>query len=466
MKKLVAALFLCCALALAQSHPAVAIHNAKIVTVSGSVINKGTVVVRNGLIEAVGENVAVPSDAMLVEGEGLTVYPGLIDALSTWGQPGAAPAATATVGRGGRGTTTATPTTTTTATAATQATAALARGPEDRPQTTSWVKIADEISSTDRRIETARGAGFTTAVTFPTRGIFAGQGAVIDLITGEKPGQMIVASPVGQYISIARGGGMGGGMGGGFPGALMGYIAYVRQIYLDAEHYKLVKDIYAKNPAGMTRPEYDRALEGVLDSPRILLPANRLVEIDRMLHLAADLKQPVIIYGGRETFRPEAATLLKKFNTPILLSMRWPEASRDADPDEPDSMRTLETRDKAALAPAVLQKAGVKFAFYSDGLDQARDLQRAVKKALDNGLSREDALRALTLSPAEIYGVANRLGSIEQGKIGNLVVTRGDIFDDRTKVEMILVDGRKYVPAPDASPFGGRGAATDGPGVK
>ncbi|MGD0771933.1 MAG: amidohydrolase family protein [Candidatus Solibacter sp.] len=464
MKNLVTALFLCCALALAQTHPAVAIHNAKIVTVSGSVISKGTVVVRNGLIEAVGENVAVPSDAMLVEGEGLTVYPGLIDALSTWGQPGAAPAAaaTATAGRGGRGTTTtAAPTTTTTA--ATPAAATPARGPEDRPQTTSWLKIADEVSSTDRRIESARGAGFTTAVTFPTRGIFGGQGAVIDLLTAEKPGEMVVASPVGQYISIGRGGG-GGGMGRSFPGSLMGYIAYVRQIYLDAEHYKLVKDAYAKNPVGMARPEYDRALEGVLDSPRILLPANRLVEIDRMLHLAADLKQPVIIYGGRETFRPEAAELLKKFHAPILLSMRWPEASRDADPDEPDSMRTLETRDKAALAPAVLQKAGVKWAFYSDGLDAARDLQRAVKKALDNGLAREDALRALTLSPAEIYGVANRLGSIEVGKIANLVVTRGDIFDDRTRVEMTLVDGRKYVPAPEAAPTGGRGATAD-PGV-
>jgi imidazolonepropionase-like amidohydrolase len=398
---------------------------------------------------------------MLIEGEGLTVYPGLIDALSTWGQPGAAPAAAA-AGRGGRGTTTATPTTSTVI----QAAATPARGPEDRPQTTSWVKIADEVSSTDRRIETARAAGFTTAVTFPTRGIFAGQGAVIDLISGEKPGEMLVASPVGQYISLGAGGRGGGGMGRSFPGSLMGYIAYVRQIYLDAEHYKLVKETYAKNPVGMTRPEYDRALEGVLDSQRILLPANRLVEIDRMLHLAADLKQPFILYGGRETFRPEAAALLKKFNTPILLSMRWPEAPRDADPDEADSMRTLETRDRAALAPAVLQKSGVKFALYSDGLDATRDLQRAVKKALDAGLSREDALRALTLSPAEIYGVANRLGSIEKGKIANLVVTRGEIFDDRTKVEMILVDGRKYVPAPDVSPNGGRGAVTDNPGVK
>ena len=398
MKNLVTALFLCCALALAQSHPAVAIHNAKIVTVSGSVINKGTVVVRNGLIEAVGENVAVPADAMLVEGEGLTVYPGLIDALSTWGQPGAAPAAaTATAGRGGRGTTTAAPATST----VTQAAAPPARGPEDRPQTTSWLKIADEISATDRRIETARGAGFTTAVTFPTRGIFAGQGAVIDLITGEKPGEMIVASPVGQYISIGAGGRGGGGMGRSFPGSLMGYIAYVRQIYLDADHYKLVKDTYAKNPVGMTRPEYDRALEGVLDSPRILLPANRLVEIDRMLHLAADLKQPVILYGGRETFRPEAAALLKKFNAPILLSMRWPEASRDADPDEVDSMRTLETRDKAALAPSVL----------AEGRRQIRLLLRRPRCRPRPAARRQEGARQRTLPrrrPARPHAFARR----------------------------------------------------------
>ena len=458
MKKLVTALLLCCGLALAQSHPAVAIRNAKIVTVSGPVINKGTVVLRNGLIEAVGENVAVPADAMLVEGEGLTVYPGLIDALSNWGQAGAPPAATAAPGRGGRGAATPAPTA---VTATPAPVVERARGPEDRPQTTSWVKIADELSPTDRRIESARSAGFTTAVTFPTRGIFGGQGAVIDLLSGEKAGEMVITSPVGQYISIGRG----GGFGGGFPSSLMGYIAYVRQIYLDAEHYKLVKEYYAKNPNGTQRPEYDRALEGLLDSPRILLPANRLVEIDRMLHFAPELKQPFILYGGRETYRPEAAALLKKSGIPILLSIKWPEKARDVDPDEVDSMRTLETRDKAASAPSVLQKAGVKFAFYSDGMDAPKDLQSAIKKALDAGLSREDALRALTLTPAEIFQVADRLGSIEKGKIGNLVVTRGEIFDDRTKVEMIFVDGRKYMPANDAPPTGGRGPATVDPGV-
>ena len=435
-----------------------AIRNAKIVTVSGPTLAKGTVVVRNGLIEAVGENVAVPPDATVVDGDGMTVYPGLIDALSTVGIPGAAPAAAATAGRGGRGTTT-TPATPATAVATPQP---RSMGPEDRPQTTSWLVATDEIQPGDHRIETVRGAGFTTAVIYPTRGIFAGQGSVIDLIAAEKVGPMVVESPVGQYIALGRGG-FGGGMGGGFPGALMGMIAYVRQVYLDADHYRLVKDGYAKNPRGMERPEYDRALEGVIESKRILLPANRLVEIDRMLRFSAELKPPAILYGMREAYRPDAAALIKKAGVPVLISLHWP--TPQAGPDvhlEDESLRQLETYDQAPAAAAALQKAGVKFAFYSDGVDAARDLQRAVKRALDAGLTREQALRALTLSPAEIYGLSDRLGSIDKGKIANLVVTKGDIFENSTKIEMVIVDGKKYTPTADTT--GGRGMMTDAPG--
>jgi hypothetical protein len=457
MKKLAAALLLLAAFAWAEAPAVIAIRNARIVTVSGPVIAKGTVVVRNGLIEAVGENVTVPPEATVVDGEGLTVYPGLIDALSTVGIPGAAPAAAATTGRGGR-----TGGTTTAATPAAAAPQARSNGPEDRPQTTSWLLAADEISPTDHRIETVRGSGITTAVTFPTRGIFGGQGAVIDLIAADKAGPMIVESPVGQYIALGRGG-FGGGGGGGFPGSLMGIIAYIHQVYLDADHYKLLKETYAKNPRGMERPAYDRALEGVLDSKRILLTANRLVEIDRMIRFAAELKQPTILYGIREGYRPEAAALLKKAGLPVLVSLKWPTPTAGPDTHlEDESLRQLETYDLAPSAPAVLQKAGVKFALYSDGVDTPRELQRAVKKAIDAGLTRDQALRALTLSPAEIYGVSDRLGSVEKGKIGNLVVTRGDIFDNNTKVEMIIVDGKKYVPAADTT--GGRGAVTDAPG--
>ena len=438
---------------MAQSPEAVAIVNAKIVTVSGPTIARGTVVVRNGLIEAVGENVTVPSDAWVVAGEGLTVYPGLIDPLSTVGIAGAAVATTGT-GRGGRGAAVATG-----APAAQAAPVERARGPEDRPATTSWLLAADELQPTDRRIETVRSAGFTTTATFPTRGIFAGQGSLIDLVSGEKSGDMVVVPSLGQYISLSRG----GGFGGGFPSALMGVIAYIRQIYLDAAHYQLVKDAYARDPRGMERPVYDRALEGVLASKRILFPANRLVEMDRMLRFAAELKQPVILYGAREAYRPEAVELLKKAGAPVLLSMRWPEAPRDANPDDTDSLRVLEQRDKAPSAPGLLEKAGVHFALYTDGLEQPRDIQRAVKKAIDAGLSRADAVRALTLSPAEIYGVADRMGSIDKGKIANLLVTRGEIFDDRTSIQMIFVDGRNYTPAAEST-GGGRGMMATEPG--
>ncbi len=437
-----------------------AIRNAKIVTVSGPVIAKGTVVVRNGLIEAVGENVAVPDDAFIVEGDGLTVYPGLIDAMSTLGLGSAGAAAAAGGGRGGRGGGQAPATGAATATAA----APRSMGPEDRPQTTSWESAADEVSVSDSRIPGMRSAGVTTAVTFPIRGIFGGQGAVIDLVTGEKAGEMVVMPSIGQYISVGRGGFGGGGGGGGYPGSLMGYIAYVRQIYLDADHYKMAKAAWEKDPRGTERPMYDRALEGVLASKRILLPANRAVEIDRMLRLAAELKQPTILYGGREAYRQDAVDMLKKSNATLLVSLRWPELPRgEIDPGNEPSMRSLEEIDKAPAAGAALKKANVKFAFYSDGIEQARDLQRAVKKAIDAGLSREDAIRAMTLTPAEIYGVADRMGSIEKGKIGNLVVTKGDLFDDRTQVQWVIVDGRHYKPEA-AAQGGGRGPATEEPG--
>lgn len=447
MRNLFTALLVFCGCASAADNAAIAIRNAKIVTVSGPVIAKGTVVVRNGLIQDVGENVQIPADAVVIDGEGMTVYPGLVDALSTWGMPGAA--AGAARGGGGRGATT-----TATATPA----APPARGPEDRPSTTSWIKAADEVQPSDKRVESARGAGFTTAAVWPTRGFFAGQGSLIDLLSDQKVSEMVLVPSLGQYISLTRAGG-GGGMGGGFPSSLMGAIAYIRQIYLDADHYRTVKDAYAKNPRGMQRPEYDRALEGVIESKRILLPANRWVEIDRMIHFAAELKQPAIYYGIREGFEDRSVDYLKKANATVLVSLRWPEKARDQDPEAEDPYRQMVIREKAPTTPAVLQKAGIKFALYSDGLDAPRDLQRAVKKAIDNGLSREDALRALTLSPAEIYGVQDRLGSIEKGKIANLVVTKGEIFDDRTRVQFVLVDGNKYVPALEAAPAGRGGAA-------
>ncbi len=415
-----------------------AIRGARVVTLSGPVLEAGTVLIRDGLIQEVGANVAVPPEAWVIEGRGLTVYPGLIDALSSLGIPEAA-ATAPTTGRGAVRAAPAQP-------APAQAPAAETRpaqGPEDRPSTTTWVRAADLISPADRRLETARSAGFTTAVTFPQRGILAGQGAVIAL-AGERPGQMVIRSPAGLYATLTTAGFA------SFPGSLMGVMAYIRQVYLDAEHYRLAKEFYARNPAGNRRPAYDRALEGVLEAPRVLLPASRAVEIDRMLRFAAELKLNAVLYGAHEAHR--AAAALKKAGVPVLVSLKWPERERDSDPEQIESLRVLEFRELAPSTPAALAREGVRFAFYTEGISSPREFVRAVRRALEAGLTPEAALRAFTLSPAEIYGLADRLGSIEKGKIANLVVTDGELFQEKTRVKYVFIDGVKYEPLPEAPP--------------
>ncbi len=363
--RLLIPLALCAPLALqlnADAPGTYALRDAKIVTVSGSIIDHGTIVVRNGLIEAVGADVTPPADAWVIDCKGMTVYPGLIDALSNWGlTPGAAPAAAAAGGRGG-GRAQATPTVTAAPVATPVVATTPSRGPEDRPSNSSWIKAADQLYPTDRNIETARNGGYTTAVAFPTQNIFSGQGSIIDL-AGDRAGDMVVVDAVGQHITI--GGGRGGGGGGGYPGSLMGIIAYIRQIYLDADHYKLAKSIYASHPQDLQRPAYDRALEGVLASPRVLIPANRAVEIERMVHFTQELKLNAVLYGGLEAWRE--TDLLKRTGIPVLVSLKYPERGRDIDPNMEEPLQTLEMRDKAPTAAGALAKAGVKFAFYSDG---------------------------------------------------------------------------------------------------
>jgi len=159
-----------------------------------------------------------------------------------------------------------------------------------------------------------------------------------------------------------------------------------------------------------------------------------------------------VLYGLHEAYR--AANLLKDASVPALVSLKWPERDKDADPDEIEAMRVLDLRDKAPGTAAALAKAGVPFAFYTDGIATPREVMRAVKKAIDAGLKPEEAVRAMTLSPAQIYGVADRLGSIEKGKIANLVVTKGDLFQDKTEVKYVFIDGQKFEPVeePPATP--------------
>ncbi|MBI5085230.1 MAG: amidohydrolase family protein [Acidobacteria bacterium] len=455
-QQLLSLLLLACAAMIptsAEVPSLIAIQDARIVTVSGAVIEKGNVVLNRGIITDVGPAAAIPKGAWIVDGKGLTVYPGLIDAFSTWGIPEAATAAPATGGgRGGAIQVQITP-----GQAATpQATPARSQGPQDRPGTNSWVKAADLVKPTDRRLDQARGAGFTSAVTFPRQGLIGGHGAVVNL-GGETSGKMIVEPDAGLHMTTQPSGYS------GYPNSLMGVFAYFRQLWLDAGHYKLSRELYAQSPASVPRPEYDRALEGILGARRLLLPASGPIQLDRMTGLSADLKTPAVYWGVVEGYR--MADTLKKAGASVILNVKWPVKERDTDPEQVDSLRTLELRDKAPTSPAILAAAGVRFAVSSDGIDAPRDIIRALKKSIDLGLKKEDALRALTLSAAEIYGVSARLGSIEKGKIANLIVTTGDLFDDKTKVQLIFVDGVKYLPPPETpqGPAGGFPGGRPGP---
>lgn len=397
---------------------AIAIKDAHVVTVSGEDLPKGTVLLRKGLIEDVGAQLTIPADAWVIDGTGLTVYPGFVNALSSWGLASGPAAGAVAVANEAR-----------------------VKGPEDRPQNFSYERAADELNSRDAQLEKARAAGFTSSATFGNKGIFRGLGAFVDL-AGDRGRDMVVAEPIAQLIDIHP---APGGFRRTFPGSLMGYISYVRQMFLDLGQYQQAKTLYAASPSGKQRPEYDHTLEGLAESPRLLMPASESQQIERMIRFGAELQKPYVLYGMHEAF--EEVEQLKRANIPVLVSLKWPEKPKDANPAVAPDYRELVLRDQAPATPGLLAKAGVKFAFYSDGVDSAPDLKKALKRALDAGLTRADAIRALTLTPAEIYGVADRTGSIQKGKIANLVVMKGEAFDTKATVEYVFVDGQEFKPA-------------------
>ena len=411
-----------------------AIRGAKVVPVSGPPMENATVVIARGVITAVGKDVKVPEDAWVIDAKGLTVYPGLFDGFTDVGLVAAAavPAAGEGASRGGSG-----------------STGDAARGPEDRSSSTPWRTAADEVNLGDKRIETWRSGGFTTVVSAPRGGFFPGQAAVLDL-AGERPGDLVVKSPVAIPLSLQAS----GGFRGGFPGSLMGALAYVHQVWLDTEWSTKAQAAYEKNPRGLARPRYDRveaALADALeDHALVLIPGNNAIQLRRAMELAERWNVHGVLVGGQMAYEMAPEIAAKKFA--VLVDLKWPEAEKDTDPDDTPSLRVLRFRDRAPGSPAALAKAGVKFAFYDGGIAAPKDVLKAAKKSIDAGLAPDAALRALTLSPAEIFGVADRLGSIDAGKIANLVVTEGDLFDEKAKIKYVFVDGRRFEPREPEKP--------------
>ncbi len=402
-----------------------AITNARIVTVSGPAIDRGTVVVRNGLIAAVGASVSTPPDARVIDGTGLTVYPGLIDSYTNLALPEPAPSPSPGGGGGGG------------------FFAAPPPRPVGGPNSTQLpglqpeVMVEDVIRPGDTDIETSRNVGITTALTSPRSGIWMGQSALINL-AGDTPQQMIVRSPVAMHVGFTP-------LRGAYPGSLMGVFATLRQMMLDAQRYRDSVKIYERNPRGVRRPEVDRSLAALVpvvdgQMPVVML-ANSEREISRALDLAAEFKLRLIIAGGREANR--LAERLVKQNVPVLLSLNLPRRTTPAVPEaDPEPLRVLRDRVEAQQTAGKLARAGVRFGFQSGSLTNMSDLLVNASRTIENGLQPVDAVRAFTIWPAQILGVENQLGSIEPGKIANLTVTRGDLFDRNSRVAHVFIDGR------------------------
>ncbi|HJT18561.1 MAG TPA: amidohydrolase family protein [Thermoanaerobaculia bacterium] len=406
--------FVLCAPALFADAPRVyAIVGGTVHPVSGPDIPNGIVIIRDGLIEAAGANVAIPPDAMTIDVKGGHVYPGLIDAQTSLGFPAATPP------RRGRG-----------------AGGRQAQPPAALPETSASFVSAREIKVSDDDAEAKRGTGVTTILAAPSFGIFNGQSVILNLGGSDEAADRIIRDPASQQISFNPRPAW------TFPDSLMGVIADIRQTFLDAQQYTAAHAIYDKNPTGYRRPADDASLQALAAVMSRNLPVVFIADTEAMMRraeaIAKEFNVRYVLSGARQGYR--FADELKANNIPVLVSVKWPAppASRDEREDQP--LRIIRDRQLAPTTPSVLAKNGVTYALVS-GAGKTSDFIPGIRKAIDNGLTDDEALRAATIYPARIFGIDRQLGTLDRGKIANVVVTDKPIFSKDARVTRVFVDG-------------------------
>ena len=391
-----------------------AIRNARIVTVTGPDIENGTVVIRDGKIDAVGTNVSVPAGAQTIDGRGLSVYPGMIDAGTNMGLVEVPQGANGTVD--------------------------LSEVGDLNPN----AKAIIAVNPHSAHIGVTRVEGITNTLTAPTGGLISGQAALINLL-GTSPKEMAVVPQAALVINYPRIGFGGGGFGGGFqqPANLAErltanerQVEQIRKMLRDAEAYGRAQDAYAKDKS-LPRPDQNVVLEPLVPYVRgeqpVIFRADREAEIRGAIRFAEEMKLKPIILGGNDAWK--VASLLKEKNIPVILTGVFSLPSREDD-----------AYDALYENPAKLQQAGVRFCISTgDAGPEVRNLAQYAGMAAAFGLSKAEAVKSVTLYPAQILNVADRLGSIEVGKMANLVVTDGDLLEIRTRIKYLLIDGRPVV---------------------
>lgn len=410
-----------------------ALENVRVVASPGSVSESATVLIRDGFIEAVGTNVSVPVGADRIDGgDTLTVYAGFIDGLSHVGVREADDENGDVEDRG--------------------------NPPPARAGIQPNRDVRAFLNPEDTAIRRLREQGFTAAHVMPKGRMLPGTGAVI-LLGGDDPDTMVLRGETAQLAQIASASGV-------FPSNDMAVIAQFRQTFREAERRQAVEARYDANPEGMERPSHDpvhRALFPVLsgDLPMFFHTENAL-DLHRVLALRNELGFPLVLTGLAQSF--DALDALRDADVPLYLTLDLPDAVEvDGDeehtPFDPDlrtrtfadveaeeenlKARLREVQQQYERTAALLHEAGLSFAFTTKDTAPG-DVLAHIRRVVAAGLPADVALAALTTRPAERLGIDRQVGTVEAGKIANLIVATGDLFDDDTDIHTVFVDGAAY----------------------
>jgi len=392
-----------------------AIKDCRIVPMNGAVIEKGVVVIREGLIEAVGDNIEIPAGAEIIDGAKLTVYPAFIDSLGKSFLKLPEKKFDPSKLYSGEFT------------------------DEDRGLTPE-LKAFDYVEFGKNAREKFKKCGFSAIQVIPERGIFTGQASVFSLSGADKNKAILLKDS-------ALGIGFSAGVFGTYPSSLMGVFAYLRQTFSDTAYFDMHSQRWKSEMTGLVRPEYDPKLEILTDfvigkKPIIFFCRNQN-DIKRAIRFGREFKLNYFIFdSGGEAFRviPE----LKQSKAPLLLTVEFKAPATSIYAQKGREEREKAEKELYTKNPAKVAEAGIPFAFSSLGTDDPEKMTEGIMKAIDNGLSREKALQALTVNPASFLGLSKALGTIEPGKIANLVLSEGDILTKEAKIRYVFADGKKF----------------------
>lgn len=414
-----------------------ALIHAKVVIKPGLTIDDATVVIRDGRIESVTEKGDTPDSAREWDMSDLTLYAGFIDPYVTEAKPVSTTMTQSITGTG--------------ATAAGKPGFLGVPGNELDPGTSgpgsglSTMKpehdVTEAFSPKPDTHQALRAQGFTAGVLIPANGIIRGQSALISLGQG-SPNQLVIKPQLFQHIVFDTK----ASKSNEFPKSLMGVISAIRQTLSDAQHYNDTWEYYRANTGTFKRPAYNQSLDtlqAVLKNRQlVVIEPGSVLMVDKSARLAGEFGiQPVIVATGHEWRRPD---LVKPTSSRFIVPINFPKAPKmpsDSDWDRV-SLDQLRAWDWASENPVLLRKSGLEIAFTAHGLKDKKSFRENLAKVIERGLTKRDALAALTTTPAKLTGVADQLGTVETGKLANLVVVEGDYFDPKAKLKGVWIEGR------------------------